>query len=321
VLTAVLTFVLVVGIVLGMYWTFIARPEQAAGSALRRRMGQTRAGGKRPDVSVERGIERLSSLPAFNRLLVSRSAISAPLQRLLKQSGVQTTVGVVVLASACLGLIGVKVGQSYFGALWVGLLLGAGLTAVPVVYLRRRRARRMRRFEELFTEALSLMTRALRAGHTFTTALGMVAAELPEPIATEFKLLHDQQNFGMPINEALRNFGERVPLLPVRFFVTAVLTQRESGGNLTEVFDNLGRVIADRFMIMRQVQIKSASGKLTGWILAAMPPAFAVIFSLINPGHFDIMLEDRLGIQIIVAGIILQIVGFLIIRKIVNVEY
>ena len=122
----------------------------------------------------------------------------------------------------------------------------------------------MQRFEELFPEALDLMSRAMRAGHTFITAIGMVADELPEPIAAEFKLLHDQQNFGMPVDEALRDFGERVPLLAAKFFVTAILTQRESGGNLTEVLDNLASVIRDRFMVMRQVRIKSAHGRMTG---------------------------------------------------------
>ena len=177
------------------------------------------------------------------------------------------------------------------------------------------------RFEELFPEALDLMSRAMRAGHTFITSIGMVADELPEPIAAEFKLLHDQQNFGMPIDEALRNFGERVPLLAAKFFVTAILTQRESGGNLTEVLDNLASVIRDRFMVMRQVQIKSAHGKMTGVVLVALPPSLAVVISIISPEHFATMLAERTGIQMIVAAVVLQVAGALIIRKIVNIDY
>jgi tight adherence protein B len=165
------------------------------------------------------------------------------------------------------------------------------------------------------------MARAMRAGHTFTTAIGMVAEEMPEPIAAEFKLLHDQQNFGMPLTEALRNFGERVPLLAAKFFVTAVLTQRESGGNLTEILDNLAAVIRDRFMVMRQVRTKSAHGRMTGWVLTLLPPSLAVALSIRVPGHFSSMLQDQTGVQMIVAAVVLQIVGALIIRKIVNVEY
>ena len=125
----------------------------------------------------------------------------------------------------------------------------------------------------------------------------------------------------MPVNEALRNFGERVPLLAAKFFVTAVLTQRETGGNLSEVLDNLAKVIRERFMVLRDVQTKSAHGRMSGWFLAALPPSLAVVFTIINPSHFSMMLEDSTGVQMIVGAIILQIVGALIIRRIVNIEY
>ena len=315
-----LTFVLVLGIVLGMYWTFVARPERATEAALLKRLG-TAMPALRGAESVRRQAQRLSSMPAFNRLLASRGGIARPLERLIEQSGVKATVGMVLLSSGCLFMLGVLFGEAWTGALWPGLVVGACLGMGPVPYLRWKRSRRVQRFEELFPEALDLMTRAMRSGHTFITALGMVADELPEPIAAEFKLLHDQQNFGMPVNEALRAFGERVPLLAAKFFVTAIVTQRESGGNLTEVLDNLGKVIRDRFMVMRQVQVKSAHGRMTAWILVALPPSVAVALSIINPGHFSPMLSDGLGIQLIIGAIVLQVVGALIIRKIVNVDY
>ena len=233
----------------------------------------------------------------------------------------KTTVGVVLLSTACLVMVGVLIGQLVAGALWVGVLFGACLAFAPYVYLSFKRSRRVRRFEELFPEALDLMSRAMRAGHTFITAINMVADELPEPIAGEFKLLHDQQNFGMPMNEAMRNFGERVPLLAAKFFVTAILTQRESGGNLTEVLDNLATVIRDRFNVQRQVQIRSAHGKMTGIVLVALPPALALALSVLNPNHFAVMLGDTFGVQMVVGAIVLQIAGALIIRKIVNIEY
>ena len=165
------------------------------------------------------------------------------------------------------------------------------------------------------------MARAMRAGHTFITAIGMVADELPAPIAPEFKILHDQQNFGMPLNDALREFGARVPLLTAKFFVTAILTQRESGGNLTEVLDNLAAVIRDRFNVMRQVKVRAAHGKMTGWTLVALPPALTLVLAILSPSHFKPMLNETLGMQMIVGAIVLQIAGALIIRKIVNIEY
>jgi len=261
---AAVTFVLVVGIVVGAYWAFVVRPEQAAESALRKRMGTAFSSGKNLYVGVQQEVARLSSVPVFNRLLASRSAISAPIDHLVAQSGVKTTVGTVVLASATFSLLGLLVGTYSTGLVALGALLAVLMGAIPTVFLQWKRSQRMRRFEELFPEALTLMTRAMRAGHTFIAALGMVAEELPEPIAGEFKLLHDRQNFGFPLAEALRDFGQRIPVLPARFFVTAVLTQRETGGNLSEVLDNLVSVIRDRFMVMGQVQTKSAHGRLNG---------------------------------------------------------
>jgi len=321
VVIAALTFVLVVGIVLGIYWAFVLRPEQAADSALRKRMVTAHAGGKSIYVGVQREIQRLSSVPSLNRLLSSRSKLTLPIQRLIEQSGVKASVGVIVLSSACLGMLGVLVGEAWVGSVALGLLLGMFTGAVPTGYLRWKVSQRLKKFEELFPEALALMTRAMRAGHTFITALGMVATELPQPIAGEFKLLHDRQNFGLPIAEALRDFGERIPILSAKFFVTAVLTQRESGGNLAEVLENLASVIRERFTVMRQVRVKSAHGRMSGWILTGLPPASALVLSILNPGHFGRMLEDPFGIQLIVVAVILQVVGALIIRKIVNVEY
>ncbi len=315
-----LIFVLVLAIVFGIYWAFVERPERAGEAALRRRLGGEKSSGLLMS-GVQREERRLSDLPAFNRLLAPRANLIGPLVLLVEQSGVRTTVGVVALATACLFMVGVLAGEASAGSLWLGLGLGVCLAAAPVLFLRFMRARRVRRFEELFPEALDLMTRALRAGHTFVAALGMVSEELPEPIAAEFKLLHDQQSFGMPLPEAMRAFGERVPLLAAKFFVTAVLTQREAGGNLTEVLTNLAIVIRDRFMVMRQVQVKSAHGRVTGWILMAMPPALAVIFSVLNPGHFRPMLAEPIGVQMAIGAVILQIVGVFVIRKIVKIDY
>jgi len=318
---AVLTFLLVAGIVLGMYWVFVLRPERLAESTLRGRIGAAHAGGEKRYLGVQREAERLSNVPVINRLLASRSVLTLPTQRLIEQSGVKATVGVVLLSSACLGMFGLLIGQMWFRSVALGLFLVPFLGAIPTAYLMWKRSQRMKRFEELFPEALTLMTRAMRAGHTFITALGMVAEELPQPISSEFKLLHDRQNFGFPLAEALRDFARRIPVLPARFFVTAVLTQRESGGNLSEVLDNLASVIRERFTVLRQVRGKSAHGRMTGWILAGLPPATALGLAIINPGHFSAMLNDPVGVRMIIGAVFLQIVGALIIRKIVNIEY
>lgn len=315
-----LTFLLVLGIVYGMYWVFVERPERATEAALRHRLVGARVV-TRVQEDLQRRTQRLSAVPILDRLLRSRAGLVGPVQHLIEQSGVKTTVGIVLLSSVCLFMIGVLIGSLWLGLLWPGVLIGMALMTIPVFYLQWMRVKRVNRFEELFPEALDLICRAMRGGHTFITALGMVADELPEPISSEFRLLHDQQNFGMPMNEALRVFGERVPLLAAKFFVTAIVTQRESGGNLTEVLDNLAKVIRDRFMVMRQVRVKSAHGRMTGWILVALPPTVAIIMVIISPHYYDAMLTEQLGLQMIAAAVALQVTGALIIRKILHIEY
>jgi tight adherence protein B len=149
----------------------------------------------------------------------------------------------------------------------------------------------------------------------------MVADELSAPVGTEFRILFDEQNFGLTLPDALRNFAGRIPVLDARFFVTAVLTQREAGGNLAEVLDNLGAVIRDRFKVKRQVQVLSAHGRITGWVLGMLPPALAVATFILNPNHLGSLMNDPLGQRMIMVAIFLQIAGVLTIRKLVDIEY
>jgi tight adherence protein B len=207
------------------------------------------------------------------------------------------------------------------GMLPAALVAGAVAAMAPASALRIKRTKRVLRFEEQFPEALALISRALKAGHTFITGLGMVAEEMPAPIGPEFKLLYDQQNYGMPIPDALKNFAARVPLLDARFFVTAVLIQRESGGNLSEVLDNLATVIRDRFRVKRQIRVISAHARMTGWVLIGVPPALACVLFMINPDHWETMTGAQLGINMMIGAIVLQITGSLIIRKMVRIEY
>jgi tight adherence protein B len=179
----------------------------------------------------------------------------------------------------------------------------------------------MRKFEEQFPEAIDLIARALRAGHAFTTGLALVAEEAPQPVAGEFRLLYDQQNFGMPLSEALRNLADRLPLLDARFFATAVLTQRESGGNLAEILGNLANVIRERFKVKRQIRVISAHGRITGWVLSALPPSLAAAMMVIIPGHITTLIEDPMGPPMIIAALVLQTIGMLAIKKLVNIEY
>jgi tight adherence protein B len=298
----------------------VVRPERAARSALSRRLRPLKATAA-VRAALLKEAERLSAVPALNRLMTRREGLLKPLRRLIDQSGLNVTVGVVLLGSGCLGL------ATYLLVAWsskvrtVGLVLGILAAMVPVLYIRIARNRRIRKFEEMFPESIDLIARSLRAGHAFTAGLAMVADEVPDPVGREFRLLYDQQNYGMPFQEALKAFGDRIPLLDARFFVTAVLTQREAGGNLSEMLDNLSAVIRDRFKVKREVRAKSAHGRLTGWILALLSPGLALAMFTVNPDYFSPLGTDSLGVRMVVVATVLEVIGIFAMRRIVDIEY
>ena len=248
--------------------------------------------------------------------------MTAPLQRTIAQSGLKVTRR---HPRARVRLCAPRSGSrwcitSYICKL-VAALVGAIAACLPYGYVLRARGQRMLKFEEQFPEAIDLLSRALRAGHALTTGLSMVAEEMPQPIAAEFQTLYDQQNFGLPLSQALRNFAERIPSMDARFFVTAVLTQKEAGGNLSEVLDNLASIIRDRFKVKRQVRVISAHGRITGWVLSALPTALGLFFCFLNPDKYATFYRDPLGMQLIAGALCLQLVGVFIIKKIVKIEY
>ncbi len=316
------TFAVTMLIVLGAYWVFVLKPDQSDEAALRKRLTPD---GTRKDIpkhfQLLKPVERLSNMSQFDSILTQMGRITAPLQRDITQAGMSTTVGTLLLTAACLALLGFVVVRTFA----FHTLLAAGVAVmvsfVPFIYVRYKKNQRLKKFEEQFPEAIDLIARALRAGHAFTTGLSMTAEEIPAPVGEEFKLLYDRQNFGMPLPEAMRAFAARIPLIDARFFVTAVLTQRETGGNLSEVLDNLSSVIRERFKVKRQVRVLTAHGRITGWILAGLPPCLAAAMFVVSPRQMMILTEDTLGVQMIVAGLTLQVIGTLVIRKLVNIRY
>jgi tight adherence protein B len=312
-------FALMISIILGAYWVFIVRPEEQENRALRNRLKGRRASVLGPTIVKAR--ESLSSLAPLNAVLARFHSSVEPLQRLVNQSGVRTTVGATILAMLLMFTITFTLIANLASSVLLSLAVGTIVGAAPFLYLRRRVAKRLALFEEQFPESMDLIARALRAGHALPTALQLVGEEIPNPVGGEFKLLFEQQNYGMSLNDALKAMAERVPLLDARFFVTALLTQREMGGNLSEVLNNLASVIRERFKVKRQVKALSAHGRITGIVLASLPPALAGIMFIISPTQIRLLFEDPLGVEMVVLAIVLQCTGLLIIRRIVNVEY
>jgi tight adherence protein B len=200
---------------------------------------------------------------------------------------------------------------------WIALLVGFVL---PYSYASYMRQKRFNKFDELFPEAIDTLARAVRAGHAFTTALEMITNEISEPIAGEFRQLYEEQKFGMPVRDALLNLTERMPSVDVKFFVTAVMLQRETGGNLAEILDNLSYVIRERFKIQRQVRVYTAQGRLTMALLMGMPPIIVVVMMALNPAFIKPLFSDPIGHTLLVAGITLQTVGYFVIRKIIRIQ-
>ena len=191
---------------------------------------------------------------------------------------------------------------------------------LPYSYASYQRGRRFQKFEELFPEAIDTLARAVRAGHAFTTAIELISDEVDEPIASEFRKLFEEQKFGMPVRDALMNLAERMPLVDVKFFVTAVMLQRETGGNLAEILDNLSYMIRERFKILRQVRVFTAQGRLTMLLLMALPPLIVMVMLLLNPSFIRPLFTDPLGHTAILIGITLQTVGYFVIRKIIQIQ-
>ena len=315
-----IAFVVMLTGILAVYWVFVVRPETQTQQAFWRRLKAQPATRHTGNMLIKQ-VQQLSAVPSFDSALRRGQEVLKPLQLLIEQSGTRMTIGTFVLLSMTCAALSAFIVMRVTGLALLALLV-AGLAAwMPVALLRIQRNRRIVKFEEQFPEGLALISRALKAGHTFTTGLAMVAEEMPAPIGPEFKLLYDQQNYGMPIGDALKEFARRVPLLDARFFVTAVLIQRESGGNLSEILDNIATVIRDRFRVKRQIRVVSAHARMTGFVLVCVPPALAFILFLINPDHFRTLTGSPLGIKMIWGAIVMQITGSLIIRQMIRIEY
>jgi tight adherence protein B len=269
--------------------------------------------------------EMMSKIPALDSLL-RRSERMANFQIFLEQADLKVRAGNILLLCLVSAVVVGVIGYFVAGSLppnqailfvMVGVVVGGVL---PYSYASYRRTKRFQKFEELFPNAIDTLARAVRAGHAFTTALELIANEISEPIASEFRKLFEEQKFGLPVRDALMNLAARMPLVDVKFFVTAVMLQRETGGNLAEILDNLSYVIRERFKIMRQVRVYTAQGRLTMLLLMGLPPIIVVVMLTTNPMFIRPLFADPIGHTLVVGGIVLQTIGYFVIRKIIQIQ-
>jgi tight adherence protein B len=319
VLIAILTFLVVVVGFLGIWVFATAGGDQ---EQIRKRMSSVHKAERRGDVGLGLKLvrdEMMSGVPWLHQMMMKWSW-STKLQDFVMQAGMTLKPAKLLMICAIVGL------GSYFGAgyflphFYFTLPIGIIAALLPIAFVAFKRKLRLRKFEEHFPEALDLLGRAVRAGHAFTTGLEMISKECAEPLAGEFRTAFEEQNFGLPLRDALLNLTERVPLIDVRFFVTALLIQKETGGNLAEILDGLARVIRDRFRIYREVQVRTAQGRLTAGILIALPIMMLIILGGLNPKYIGVLFTDPKGPIVLAVAAIMQVIGSAILWKIIHFE-
>jgi tight adherence protein B len=320
-----LVFVAVTAGIVGLAMLLSGRTQVKREKAIQNRLQEVSGGaamttedGSPADSTLLRK-ETAGPLPNIDRA-ATEALKGSSIERFLQQSGTTMTISAVVLTTlmfAALASIGTFMFTHLMWAAMVAFVLGLG---IQPMLLKHKRTKRIYRFEEHFPEALDLLSRAVRAGHAFSAGMKMVADELDDPVGPEFRKAFDEQNYGLPLKESLNGMAERIPLLDVKFFATAVLIQRETGGNLAEILDNLANVVRERFKIRRQVRVHTAHGRFTGYVLMALPAFLAVALMFINPEHMNLLFEEKIGQMMILLCIVMQGIGFIWIKQVVKIE-
>jgi len=278
------------------------------------RLPRARAAESQRTVLKER---KLSAVSALERLMRSMAPALRLEQRII-QSGLHWTVAGLLLSSAAAAVAGCALAAVTTRSLYIALLAGGIMGLLPWAYLTRARHKRMKKLEQQLPDALDLITRAVRAGHSLPLAIQLLSDEMPNPVAGEFRIVHEQVSFGISLQQALTSLCDRIPLTDYRFFVVSVLIQRQSGGNLSEVLGNLSGLIRNRIKLLARVKVLSAEGRMSAWILALMPFFIAGIMNLVNPEFMSPMWTDPIGQTMLKVLLTMMFIGILVLRRIVR---
>ncbi|MEJ2310845.1 MAG: type II secretion system F family protein [Gemmatimonadales bacterium] len=239
---------------------------------------------------------------------------------LLEQADMSWSVGTYLLVTVGIAAVFGIIGMILVPIPLAPLGIAAAGAYLPYAYVRKRRTRRVSAFEKHFPEAIDLLGRSIRAGHALNSGLEVIAEELADPVSTEFRQVFEEQKFGLPLRDSLMAMADRIPLVDTRIFVTAVLIQRESGGSLAEILDNISYTIRERFKIRRQLKVYTAQGRMTGYLLAVLPIVMGVIIYTVSPEYMSVLFEESMGRFALGFAAVLQILGYLSIRKIIDID-
>lgn len=315
-----LVFLFCLFLVLGLY-LLATRGTEARRQRLRQRLGEVLLhSAHTEDVEVLLARQELmSEIPWMNRVLL-RVQAAMQLKRVLDQADLQITVTRLVMFSMMAGILAALATSMLTVTILLIAIIGMAGASIPFIHVFWMRKRRFDKFLEHLPDALELMSRALSAGHAFSEALHMVSTEMPEPIATEFRKTYEEQNLGLSLKLALENLTQRIPLLDLRLCVTAILIQRETGGNLAEILEKVAVTIRERFRILGDLKTLTTSSRMSAWLLCGLPIFVAIAVTAMNQEYMSVLWKDQRGHKLIAAALLLQLSGMLIVRKILKIK-
>ncbi len=299
---------------------FATKPSQGQ-QVLERRMAEIQS--KADSTSTNTQVAQLLKLEPTSQFgwlegLLQKYQISQMLETRIAQADSKTTVSRLVMTSVVLGVVGCVISFLIIPMWIVQVLATLILAYIPIGLISFKRSRRLKAFAKGLPDSIDMMGRALRAGHSMVAAMSIIAEQGVEPIASEFNEVFKQQNFGLPLRDALNQMLDRVPSADLRVLVTGILVQKDTGGNLAEILDRIGHTIRERMRIHGEIKTHTAQGRMTGYILCALPIVMLVVINLVNPGYSKVLIDTPLGHEIGYVGIGLLTVGGLIIRQIIN---
>ena len=261
----------------------------------------------------------LSRVPLLNTILLHTPGVRS-LERLLQQANVQSPLGVFILLAAVLALTGYLAGSLLTINRVIPLIIAASLVGLPFLYVTRKKKKRMDKFEKQLPEGLELIARSLRAGHAFTSGMKLAADEFDDPLGPELTATLDEINFGVSVSDALKNLARRVDCADLRYFVVAVILQRETGGNLAEIIESIGYIIRERFKLRGKIRILAAEGKLSAIILVAIPFLVIIVLRFLNPKYINALLFEPAGRIMGAVALFMMVIGIFVMKKMINIK-
>jgi tight adherence protein B len=316
---AVLLFAAIILMVEGAYlWWADTHGGGAQRIARRLRVMSDGPRGSAERISILK--QRRYSDGEFLDQVLHRMSLARRIDSLLQQAGVKWSVAQFGAWTVGLFFASLMLSQIWPAPLLIRFAIALSFMSIPYGILRRARRLRLQKIEEQLPEAADFLARAMRAGHSFTNVLQMVGTELPEPLAGEFRVAHEEINYGVPMHEALSNLAMRIPLTDLRYLVIAVLIQREAGGNLAEILGNISHIIRQRLKLLAQVRVLSAEGRMSAWVLGLLPFGVMAMMRVTNPGYLRVLWTDSIGVQMVWYGAGMMIVGVLWLRKLIHIR-